>query len=119
MLNYRSYAPDKIIRSAKKNNCRKDSKKINEIGLMEPREVADGFYKLVTQCKNGSVMAVIKDYPPFLIPDYGMVMVLGLGLMSKIANKLSGGLDVVRPIHQFLCLLIFLILLLCLAGWIL
>ena len=94
-------------------------KKINQIGVLEPREVAEGFYKLVTECKNGSVMAVIKDYPYFLIPDYGMVMVLGLGFISKIANKLSGGLDVVKPFHQLLCFLGFMILFEFVIGWIL
>ena len=94
-------------------------KKINQIGVLEPREVAEGFYKLVTECKNGSVMAVIKDYPYFLIPDYGMMMVLGLGFISKIANKLSGGLDVVKPFHQLLCFLGFMILFEFVIGWIL
>ena len=94
-------------------------KKISEIGVLEPREVAEGFYKLVTECKNGSVMAVIKDYPYFLLPDYGMAMVLGLGMVSKLANKLSGGLDIVKPFHQLLCFLGFMILFEFVVGWIL
>ena len=94
-------------------------KKINQIGVLEPREVAEGFYKLVTECKNGSVMAVIKDYPYYLLPDYGMVMVLGLGMLSKMANKITGGLDVVKPFHQLLCFIGFMILFEFFVGWIL
>jgi NAD(P)-dependent dehydrogenase (short-subunit alcohol dehydrogenase family) len=114
-----AYANTAIIKLNDPEEQANFDKKINEIGVMEPRDVAVAFYKLVTQCQNGSVMAVIKDYPVYLIPDYGMIMVLGLGLISKIANKLSGGLEVVKPIHQLLCLLIFMILLLCFAGWML
>ena len=94
------------------------NKEINPIGLMEPREVAEGFYKLVTQCGNGSVMAVAKGYPVFLIPDYGSAIVLSIGFIASIVGKLTG-VEVVKPIHQVLSIIVFIILLFCFAGWIL
>ena len=114
-----AYANTAIIKLSDPEKQARMDKKVKEIGLLEPREVADGFYRLVTQCKNGSVMAVIKDYPAFLIPDYNMAIVLGLGLVSKLVYTFSGGLEVVKPIHQFLCLVSFMILLFCFVGWIL
>ena len=114
-----AYANTAIIKIPDPEQQVQFDKKINAIGLMESREVAEGFFKLVTQCKNGSCMALTKDYPAFLIPDYGMGIVLGLGLISKLANKFGGGLEVVKPIHELLCLLILMILLFCFVGWIL
>ena len=30
-------------------------------GLMTPEHVAEGFYRLLTQCSNGATMIVVKD----------------------------------------------------------
>ena len=113
-----AYANTAIIQLHDPERQARFNKEVNELGLLEPREVAEGFYKLVKQCENGSVMAVVKGYPVFLIPDYGKTMVLGIGLISNIVSRLSG-VEVVKPIHQVLCLLFFMILLFCFVGWIL
>ena len=113
-----AYANTAIIKLDDQERQARFNKEINELGILEPREVAEGFYKLVNQCENGSVMAVVKGYPVFLIPDYGKTMVLGIGLISTIVGKLSG-IEVVKPAHQLLCFLAFMILLLLFAGWIL
>merc|ERR1712241_1551699 len=38
-------------------------------GLMTPEHVAEGFFRLVTECDNGSAMAVNKGCPYILLPD--------------------------------------------------
>ena len=67
--------------------------------MLEPQEVAEAFYKLVTECGNGAVMAIAKGYPAFLIPDYGKALILTLGAISAIVGKTTGA-EVDRPIHQ-------------------
>ena len=41
----------------------------NSGGLMTPEYVADGFYKLVTKCDNGTVIWAFNDLPFLIIPD--------------------------------------------------
>merc|ERR1712013_58746 len=43
-------------------------------GMMTPEYVAEGFYRLVTQCSNGSAMAVLKGSPYIIVPDYNKPM---------------------------------------------
>ena len=51
---------------------------------MSPDYVAQGLYKLVSQCDNGAVMGAVKDTPFFIIPDTGHVKLLTMILMAKI-----------------------------------
>ena len=69
-------------------------------GTMTPEHVAEGFYRLVTQCENGSAMAVIKDVPYILVPDYNIVpMIMSMVMMAKILDKIFGPRVVTRN-HQ-------------------
>ena len=59
-------------------------------GMMTPEHVANGFYKLVTECQNGDVMAVIKDTPYFIVPDDAEVKVTMLVIIAMIVGKITG-----------------------------
>jgi len=56
-------------------------------GLMTPEHVAEGFYRLLTQCGNGSCMVVIKDFPYIVVPEYSKNVVLMFAVMSKFIGK--------------------------------
>ena len=77
-------------------------------GLMSPEYVAKGFYKLVSECDNGSVMMVVNHTPFTIIPDTARFKILGMLIISKIINKIFG-IDLVTIQHQtlFILLLIF------------
>lgn len=89
------------------------SKSINrQGGLMTPEYVAEGFYKLVTRCKNGAVMTAVKDLPFVVIPDDSdMYLKLRIKLMGTLGKIL--GKDVVTPFQQrlfFVAIVILMIL---------
>merc|ERR1712002_376026 len=77
-------------------------------GLMTPEYVAEGFYRLVTQCSNGSAMAVLKGSPYIIVPDYNKPMIISIVMMAKILEEVLGP-DVVTRNHQILCF-VFLVL---------
>ena len=110
-----AYAKTAIINVDYRNQEQFD-KEIAEIGLMEPEEVAEAFYKLVTECGNGTVLAIAKGYPTMVIPDFGMTAILTLGLISTVVSKITG-IEVVRPVHQLLCVAVFMAMMLLFAGW--
>jgi len=56
-------------------------------GMMIPEHVAEGFYRLLTQCVNGSCMVVIKDCPYIVVPEYSKNIVLTFAIMSKLIGK--------------------------------
>jgi len=86
-------------------------------GMMTPSHVAEGFYRLVTHCDNGSVMAVLKGVPYFLIPDYNVFpMLLSMIMMSKIVDKILSPV-VVTEKHQALSFTVAFILLALFIGW--
>lgn len=66
-------------------------------GIMTPKHVAKGFYKLVTECQNGDVMAVIKDTPYFIVPDDAESKLMILMLIAMIMKKINGS----KLIHVF------------------
>eukprot|EP00091_Calanus_sinicus_P010801 TRINITY_DN24842_c0_g1_i1.p1 TRINITY_DN24842_c0_g1~~TRINITY_DN24842_c0_g1_i1.p1 ORF type:complete len:185 (-),score=52.26 TRINITY_DN24842_c0_g1_i1:120-674(-) len=69
-------------------------------GTMTPEHVAEGFYRLVTQCENGSVMAILKGAPFILVPDYNVFpMIMSMVMMAKIMDKIFGPQVVTRN-HQ-------------------
>merc|ERR1711970_22478 len=86
-------------------------------GLMTPEFVAEGFYRLVTQCSNGSAMAVLKGSPYIIIPDYNRPMILSIIMMSKILEKVLGP-DVVTRNYQILCFIFLLLIIGTLLAWI-
>jgi len=67
-------------------------------GLMTPEFVAEGFYRLVTQCGNGATMVVLKDSPYIVMPDYNKAIVLMLAGASKLIGKLMST-DLVTGTH--------------------
>lgn len=79
-------------------------------GLMTAEYVAKGFYKLVTECGNGSVMWVMKDTPYIIMPDDALTKVLvGVGI-ARLISKFSE-IELITPWHQKLFfLLIFSVL---------
>merc|ERR1712179_489451 len=86
-------------------------------GLMTPEYVAEGFYRLVTQCSNGSAMAVLKGSPYIIIPDYNQPMIISIVMMAKILQKVLGP-DVVTRNHQILCFMFLLLIIGTLLAWI-
>ena len=56
-------------------------------GLMTPEYVAEGFYRLLTQCGNGATMVVVKGCPYIQMPDYNKTVVLSLALVSRLVDK--------------------------------
>ena len=59
-------------------------------GLMTAEYVAEGFYKLATECGNGTILSVLKDTPYFVVPDDANIKVLFLAIMAKLIGKLTG-----------------------------
>jgi len=58
-------------------------------GIMTPEHVAEGFYRLVTECGNGSAMAIMPNIPYMLVPDYNVFpMITSMALTSKVLGKL-------------------------------
>ena len=92
------------------------NKEINEFGLLEPEEVADAFYTLLTECDNGATMGIMKGFPMIIIPDYGRPGALFILFLSVIVSKITG-LKMVTPIHQILCALILMAIIILLLGW--
>lgn len=74
-------------------------------GFMTPDHVAEGFYRLVTQCENGSALAVMKDVPFMLIPDYSLPLLIVLVTLSKLVFKATGP-QVVTGNHLLAALLL-------------
>lgn len=86
--------------------------------LMTPEHVAEGFYRLTTQCENGSAMAVLKGVPYMIIPDYNTPMIMAMAIMAKVMEKVLGP-KVVTTNHQIMAFTLCFILFCCLVAWIL
>ena len=67
-------------------------------GLMTPEYVAEGFYRLVTQCDTGSAMAVMPNRPYIIFPDTSKLCIIGLVLLAKLCHKMFG-VSVVKTNH--------------------
>ena len=91
-------------------------KQIQKVGgLMTTEFVAKGFYKLITECENGTVMWVMKDTPYIIMPNDSLTKVLiGVGI-AKFIGKLFD-IEIVTPLHQKLFFgILFVILILCIC----
>lgn len=77
---------------------------VKKFGVMTPEYVADGFFKLVTRCKTGDALVVVKDVPPFIYVDYSREWTMVLAAGSKIFNSLFG-VDLFTPHLQIIFLL--------------
>merc|ERR1712183_793601 len=111
-----AWADTEIVSSVtNKEDLEKHVKKMG--GMMTPSHVAEGFYRLVTRCDNGSAMAVLKVVPYFLIPDYNSFpMILSMVMMSKIVDKILAP-AVITGKHQILAFIVAFILLALLIVW--
>ena len=58
-------------------------------GLMTPEYVAEAFFQLVTRGNNGAVMAVMKNIPYFIVPEYGTTMLIVIAMLSKIIARVT------------------------------
>ena len=78
---------------------------------MSPEYVAEGFYRLVTQCDSGAVMAVMPGIY-FIFPDTSSTYIFGLVLLAKLCQRITGGVSLVNTNHllAILSLIIFLFL---------
>ena len=78
----------------------------NSGGMMTPKHVAHGFYKLVTECRNGDVMAVIKDTPYFIVPDDAEVKITILVLMAMLIGRITGN-KIIYVSHEKIFIFLF------------
>merc|ERR1711872_673897 len=85
-----SWTDTEMVSSARsKGDVQKSMKEFK--GMMTPEHVAEGFYCLVTECENGSAMAVMKDVPYMLVPDYNVFpMIMSMALVAKLFGKVMG-----------------------------
>ena len=116
-----SWTDTEIVSSAKdhvpKERLPELEKRINNMGgLMSPEHVAKGFYKLVTECGNGDIMAVLKGVPFLLMPDDGELKVMVLAMMAKIVGKVTGN-DIVSVTQEKVVLTFLLLLLVIFLNW--
>lgn len=78
-------------------------------GIMTPEHVAEGFYRLVTECENGSAMAIMPNIPYMLVPDYNVFpMITSMALTSKFLGKLMEPRVVTVNHHIMAFIIIFL-----------
>ena len=63
-------------------------------GLMSPEYVAEAFYQLLTRGHNGAVMAVMKNIPYFIVPEYDTTMLHVIVSLSLIIAKVTPNLIV-------------------------
>merc|ERR1711970_1141019 len=80
-------------------------------GMMTPAYVAEGFFRLVTQCDNGTALAVLKGCLYMEIPEYNKPLILGMALLAKIATFISEP-SVIQAKHYVLTFLALFFLLL-------
>jgi len=83
---------------------------------MSPEHVAKGFYKLVTECENGQIMAVLKNVPFLLMPDDSQLKVMVLVMMAKLVGKVTGN-DLVTLTHQKVLAALFLLFMVIFLNW--
>ena len=86
-------------------------------GMMTPEYVAQGFYKLVAECKNGSVLWSLKDTPFLVIPDDAEIRVLIWAIMAKLYGKITGN-DLMTVPKQIISALVFFVILILFVNWI-
>ena len=82
---------------------------IKDRGLMTPDYVAEGFYKLVTECDNGNVIWAMPNTPYLVVPDDSDMKIVMLVLMAKALGKITGN-DLVTVSQQKLFVIGFILL---------
>ena len=58
-------------------------------GLLSPADIAESFFKLLTECENGTVLYSAKDTPCIIIPNVENILLMLLTIMAKIVGKLQ------------------------------
>merc|ERR1712241_829727 len=58
------------------------------VGLMNQEYVAEGFYRLVTQCDTGSTLAVMGHSPYILVPDTSLASIMTFVLLAKLCDRM-------------------------------
>ena len=69
-----------------------------------------GFFKLLTECSNGSVMLVQKDSPYILIPDSNKPLVLAMSRLAKMMGMMTST-DLVSGAHIILVIVLGILIL--------
>jgi len=110
-----AWADTEIVSSV--NPSPEIQKSIKQFGMMTPQHVAEGFYRLVTQCSNGSVMAVMHGVPYILVPDYNVFpMIMSMVMMAKVMDKIFGP-QVVTKNQQIVAFGLLFLLIAVLIAW--
>ena len=91
-----------------------DPKQVEEykrtVGLMTPEFVAEGFFKLLTECGNGSVMLIQNNSPYILIPpDANKPLVLVMSRLSRLIGRLTST-DLVTGTHIIMVIMLVIII---------
>ena len=65
--------------------------------------------RLVTECENGSAMAVLKGFPYILMPDSNESFIKGMAIMAKLTEKFLG-VEVVTTKHHVVAFMMMIFL---------
>jgi len=84
-------------------------------GLMTPEHVAEGFFRLLTECENGSALAIIKNVPYISVPDYNVPLVTSIAIIAKLLEKIIDPRVVTRN-QLVLVFVVFILMLIILTS---
>jgi len=94
-------------------------KHINSMGgLMTVENVAEGFYRLVTECGTGTALAVTANTPFLIVPDYSVFpAITSLVIMARLVRRVTGA-ELVTRNHLIVGFILVALLFLQLITWI-
>ena len=72
--------------------------------------------RLVTQCGNGSAMAVLKGFPYMLVPDNSEALIKGMAVMAKLMERVLG-VKVVNTTHLGAAFILIMFLFAVIVAW--
>ena len=72
--------------------------------------------RLVTQCGNGSAMAVLKGFPYMLVPDNSEALIKGMAVMAKLMEKVLG-VELVNTTHLGAAFILIMFLFAVIVAW--
>lgn len=112
-----AWADTEIVSSVNNDPVGSKDASIKEMGgLMTPEYVAEGFLRLVTQCGNGSAMAVLKGFPYLLVPDSSESLIKGMAIMAKLMERVLG-VKVVTTRHHVAAFTLIMFLFAVIIAW--
>ena len=114
-----SWTDTEIVSSVRSDFKAEVEKSVQQMhGKMTPEHVAEGFFRLVTECPNGSAMAVLKGVPYMLVPDYNVFpMIISMAAMARLLGMMFGPSVVTRN-HQIILFACIGLLIFILLAWI-